>query len=61
MGSDTPRILVVDDNPATLYSTSRILRGGGSAVTEAETGREAYSLAPGEGRPRRPRRQPAGH
>ncbi|AMV20817.1 response regulator [Planctomyces sp. SH-PL14] len=45
MGSDTPRILVVDDNPATLYSTTRILRGAGFAVTEAETGQDAYRRA----------------
>ena len=31
-------ILVVDDNPVTRYSTSRILRSAGWKVTEAETG-----------------------
>jgi PAS domain S-box-containing protein len=42
----TPRVLVVDDNPATLYSTSRVLRSAEFNVVEAGTGREALELAP---------------
>lgn len=38
-------VLVVDDNPATLYSTSRFLRAAGFAVTEAATGEEALKRA----------------
>lgn len=38
-------IVVVDDNPATLYSTSRILRSAGFDVAEAATGREGIELA----------------
>ncbi|MGE3779997.1 MAG: response regulator [Pirellulaceae bacterium] len=37
------RILVVDDNPATLYSTSRVLRSAGWRVLEAGTGSEALA------------------
>ncbi len=36
-------ILVVDDNPATRYSTSRVLRSAGFTVIEASTGGEAIS------------------
>ncbi len=39
------RILVVDDNPATLYSTARILRAANFSVTEAATGQDALDLA----------------
>src|SRR5262249_169242 len=39
------RVLVVDDNPATLYSTSRVLRSADFEVTEAATGKEALDLA----------------
>src|SRR5215210_4728187 len=35
------KILVVDDNPATLYSTSHILRNTGWTVTEAANGTDA--------------------
>jgi signal transduction histidine kinase len=35
------RLLIVDDNPATLYSTSRILRNAGFDIVEAVTGEEA--------------------
>jgi len=35
------RLLVVDDNPATLYATSRVLRGAGFIVVEAASGEEA--------------------
>jgi signal transduction histidine kinase len=35
------RLLVVDDNPATLYSTSRMLRNAGFEVVEAKSGEEA--------------------
>jgi PAS domain S-box-containing protein len=38
-------ILVVDDNPATLYSTSRILRAAGFDVREATTGGAALVAA----------------
>jgi PAS domain S-box-containing protein len=36
-------ILVVDDNPATRYSTSRVLRAAGFDVLEAGTGHEALA------------------
>jgi len=39
------KILVVDDNPASLYSTARILRSGGFEVIEATTGTEALAAA----------------
>lgn len=39
------RILVVDDNPATLYSTSHVLRRAGWEVEEASTGAEAVAKA----------------
>jgi PAS domain S-box-containing protein len=39
------KILVVDDNPSSLYSTSRILRSGGFEVIEATTGTEALAAA----------------
>lgn len=38
-------LLVVDDNPATRYSTSRVLRAAGYTVREAGTGAEALALA----------------
>jgi hypothetical protein len=38
MSINNAHILVVDDNPATLYSTSRVLRSAGWTVSEAETG-----------------------
>lgn len=41
----TSRIVVVDDNPATLYSTSRILRGAGFDVREATSGQEGIDIA----------------
>ena len=34
-------VLVVDDNPATRYSTGRVLRAAGFSIAEAGTGREA--------------------
>jgi PAS domain S-box-containing protein len=40
------KILVVDDNAASLYATSRILRASGFEVIEAENGTDALSLAP---------------
>ncbi len=40
-----PRILIVDDNDAGRYSTTRILRQAGFEVQEAATGREALRLA----------------
>jgi PAS domain S-box-containing protein len=42
-----PTILVVDDNPATLYSTSRILTAAGFRVVEAVNGQEAVDRSPG--------------
>ncbi len=41
-------ILVVDDNPATLYSTSRVLQSVGYRVLEAGTGAAAVELARGD-------------
>ncbi|WP_233472842.1 hybrid sensor histidine kinase/response regulator [Cupriavidus respiraculi] len=38
-------VLVVDDNPVTRYSTSRLLRAAGFSTLEAETGHEAIALA----------------
>jgi hypothetical protein len=37
-------VLVVDDNPATLYSTARVLRSADFDVSEAATGQEALDL-----------------
>ena len=39
------KILVVDDNPASLYETSRILRSAGFEVIEADNGSRAMALA----------------
>lgn len=44
LDSDTT-ILVVDDNPGTRYSTSRILQSAGWTVEEAATGTEAITKA----------------
>jgi PAS domain S-box-containing protein len=41
----TVKILVVDDNPATRYSTGRVLKAAGFGVIEAATGREAVARA----------------
>lgn len=38
-------ILVADDNPGTLYATSRILRGAGYTVLEATTGEQALAFS----------------
>jgi PAS domain S-box-containing protein len=40
-----PRIGVVDDNPATLYSTARVLRRANFEVSEGVTGAQALALA----------------
>jgi PAS domain S-box-containing protein len=40
-------LLVVDDNPATRYSTARVLRAGGFKTVEAGTGGEALAMARG--------------
>ncbi|HRX84252.1 MAG TPA: response regulator [Phycisphaerae bacterium] len=45
MPAEKPPILVVDDNPATLYGTVRILRAAGWQVVEASTGAEALAAA----------------
>jgi PAS domain S-box-containing protein len=39
------KILVVDDNPASLYATVRILKAGGFDVIEADTGTKALAAA----------------
>jgi PAS domain S-box-containing protein len=39
------KILVVDDNPASLYATSRVLRSAGFEVIEADNGTRAMALA----------------
>jgi PAS domain S-box-containing protein len=39
------KIVVVDDNPASLYSTSRILRSAGFEVVETSTGSDALKAA----------------
>jgi hypothetical protein len=47
-GDDRPiRILAVDDNPAALYATSRVLRSAGYEVIEATTGAAALAAATG--------------
>src|SRR3954452_16400695 len=43
--SEQVSILVVDDNPATRYSTSRVLRSVGLTVIEGATGQEALDKA----------------
>ena len=45
MTGSRSRILVVDDNPATLYATSRILRSADFEVQQAETGQAAIRIA----------------
>jgi PAS domain S-box-containing protein len=45
MPNSPATILVVDDNPATLYATSRVLKGAGFRVLEAETGEAAIAVA----------------
>lgn len=45
MSTSDITILVVDDNPATRYSTSRVLRSAGWNIVEAETGEEAIQKA----------------
>jgi len=40
-----PIILVVDDNPATRYSTSRVMRAAGYRIREADTGTRALEMA----------------
>ena len=47
MPEDLARIAVVDDNPATLYSTSRVLRAAGFKVTEGVNGEQALELVAG--------------
>jgi PAS domain S-box-containing protein len=42
------KILVVDDNPASLYTTTRILRSAGFDVIEADNGSRAMALAEGD-------------
>ena len=45
MPNSPATILVVDDNPATLYATARVLKGAGFRVVEAGTGEAALALA----------------
>src|ERR1700756_4813389 len=45
MSAESSRILVVDDDEATRYVKSRVLRRQGYAVSEAGLGRDALSLA----------------
>lgn len=45
----THTVLVVDDNPATLYSTARTLRAAGFKTEEAENGKEALSKSESDG------------
>ena len=45
MSTSSSCILVVDDNPANLYSTARVLKGAGFRVLEAGTGLDAVALA----------------
>lgn len=45
MSNSSAKILVVDDNPATLYATSRVLKAAGFQVLEAETGEAAIAVA----------------
>ena len=40
------RILAVDDNPAALYATSRVLKSAGYQVLQATTGAAALEMAP---------------
>jgi PAS domain S-box-containing protein len=40
------KILAVDDNPASLYATARVLRSAGYEVLEANTGNAALRMAP---------------
>ncbi len=42
------RVLVVDDNPVTRYSTARVLQAAGFSIEEAATGSEALALAGGD-------------
>ena len=44
MSENTVQILVVDDNPATLYSTCRVLQTTGWKVLEAKCGAEAVEM-----------------
>ncbi|MEJ8836446.1 hybrid sensor histidine kinase/response regulator [Ramlibacter sp. AN1133] len=39
-------VLVVDDNPATRYSTGRVIRAAGFRTTEAGSGAEALAMVP---------------
>lgn len=43
--NNSSTILVVDDNPATLYATSRVIRAAGFDVLNADTGSAAISVA----------------
>ncbi|MEP7344380.1 MAG: response regulator [Gemmatimonadaceae bacterium] len=48
VGKPATSILVVDDNPATLYATSRLLRSADFDVVEAATGTEGLTIAIGQ-------------
>ncbi len=49
MPNSAATILVVDDNPSTLYATSRVLKGAGFRVVEASAGELALVMAEKEG------------
>ena len=40
------RILAIDDNPAALYATTRVLRSAGYEVIQATTGSAGLAAAP---------------
>lgn len=46
-GTAPPEVLVVDDNPATRYATSRVLQAAGFGIRSAGTGGEALAQAEG--------------
>jgi len=45
MSAGPRRILIVDDNAATLYATGRVLRAAGFEVLEAQSGEQAVEIA----------------
>ena len=47
IGRTAYTVLVVDDNPATRYSTGRVLRAAGFKIAEAGSGGEALEQTAG--------------
>src|SRR5215469_11621158 len=45
MANEPACVAVIDDNPATLYSTARVLRAAGFDVLEGKSGTDALKLA----------------